>query len=464
MDRQLNFQDSDKFQRKHFADRLTTVISNFYHFYNEAFVLSLNAKFGAGKTTFLRMWQNQLQQEDFTVLYINAWETDFDDEPLIPIISAFLDGINTGQGIKKLKTVLRGTLGTVVLAGNDLLGNISGINIKEILKEVEADLNGTDIQALGAELYKEHSFKKKAYKTLRSELSTYIEKLHNKPLMVFVDELDRARPNYSVKFLEAIKHIFSIRGVCFVLAVDRDQLKASVEQLYGEIDFENYYKRFVTREAQLPEVTKVDLMPFIQMQAHDFFDEKREAGIKFPFKKKDQRDILEFISLVCKVFRFVPRQIEALFRIFSQLMAVAETEKTAKLIWIKASVILIAIFIDNRSLYNKIGKSSVSPDELFQYINGLDFSNLRSDSYESYFMFITMGFYIKAGPKEDLNRIADLCLEHYEDTPSNDNLDEKRRGMLDRLARGPDEFGSLGQLSGFQSIYNMMEEWKAFIE
>jgi predicted NACHT family NTPase len=126
MESQLNFHDFDKFERKQFAARLTTVISNFYPFYNEAFVLSLNAKFGAGKTTFLKMWQNQLMEDGFTVIYFNAWETDFDDEPLIPIISALLDGIPTGRGIKELKAVLRGTLGTVVLAGNDFLEHISG--------------------------------------------------------------------------------------------------------------------------------------------------------------------------------------------------------------------------------------------------------------------------------------------------------------------------------------------------
>jgi len=251
----ITFQDFDKFGRKQFADRLTTVISKFYPFYDEAFVLGLNAKFGAGKTTFLKMWQNQLKAAGFTVIFINAWETDFDDEPLIPIIGALLDGITTGKGLKKLKTVLQGTLGAVALTSNNFLGHVSGINVNEILKEVEADRKQEDIQAIGDELYKEFSFKKKAYNTLKSELSVYVENIQKKPLVVFVDELDRVRPDYSVKFLEAIKHIFSVQGLCFVLAADRHQLEASVRQLYGDIDFENYYRRFITREAQLPEVS-----------------------------------------------------------------------------------------------------------------------------------------------------------------------------------------------------------------
>ena len=239
---QITFKDFDKFQRKDFADRLTTVISTFYPFYNDAFVLSLNAKFGAGKTTFLKMWQHQLEEDGYKCIYINAWKTDFDDEPLVPIISALLDGITTGKGVKKLKTALRGTLGTVALAGNNLLDHVTGINVHDIGQKVEEDIKAKDIQAIGEELYKGYSFKKDAYSTLKSELATYIENIDQKPLVIFVDELDRVRPDYSVKFLEAIKHIFSLQGVCFVLAVDRDQLEAAVRQLYGNIDFENYYR------------------------------------------------------------------------------------------------------------------------------------------------------------------------------------------------------------------------------
>jgi hypothetical protein len=106
-----------------------------------------------------------------------------------------LDGITTGRGLKELKAVLRGTLGTVVLAGNDFLEHISGINVNEILEEVETDLKDANIQSLGKKLYKEYSFKNKAYNSLRSELSAFIDNIQKKPLVVFVDELDRVRPD-----------------------------------------------------------------------------------------------------------------------------------------------------------------------------------------------------------------------------------------------------------------------------
>src|SRR5690242_5599096 len=54
------------------------------------------------------------------------------------------------------------------------------------------------------------------------------------PVVFFVDELDRCRPDYAVALLERIKHLFNVEGVVFVLSIDRQQLVNSVKAIYGE--------------------------------------------------------------------------------------------------------------------------------------------------------------------------------------------------------------------------------------
>lgn len=105
------FEDFDKFNRKPFADRLTKVITKFYPFYDDAFVLSLNAPFGSGKTTFLEMWQNELINEGYQVVYLSAWQSDFEDEPLLPIMSALIENIDYGKNSGKLKSAIRNSIG-----------------------------------------------------------------------------------------------------------------------------------------------------------------------------------------------------------------------------------------------------------------------------------------------------------------------------------------------------------------
>ena len=48
-----------------------------------------------------------------------------------------------------------------------------------------------------------------------------------------VDELDRCRPSYAVELPEVVKHLFTVDGVVFVIAVNRAELTHSIRALYG---------------------------------------------------------------------------------------------------------------------------------------------------------------------------------------------------------------------------------------
>lgn len=462
---EFTFQSYDKFQRQFFANRLTTVINNFSPFYDEAYVLSLNAKYGAGKTTFLKMWQSQLENESYKVIYINAWETDFDDEPLIPIIGALIDNIDAGNNGDKLKGALQGSLGAAALASNNLLSHAIGLNINEIMKQVEADLKARDIETIGKELYKEYSYKKSAYEKLKKELTDYVQGLDKKPLMIFVDELDRVRPDYSVRFLEAIKHIFSLPGICFVLAVDRKQLKASVQQLYGNIDFENYYLRFVTRETDLPEVTKIDLNEFIEHQAFKFFDEKQQGQLNFPFKDQDKKNVLNFLTTISRAFQFTPRQIENLFRYFSQVTAISKQDVTARPVYVEATIILCALFIADREAYQKIGTGRMPVTELREYFKKLNYTHPPHNQNERNVMFTVLTCYLRDDNSTLCEDIADIALE-YDGRVSKgaEGYEERRKEIIRMLAKPADDWGSVHDVSVFQRLHKTFEEWREFIE
>ena len=45
-------------------------------------VISVDAEYGAGRTLFLRMWSQHLQNAGFHVIQLNAWEADFTNKPL----------------------------------------------------------------------------------------------------------------------------------------------------------------------------------------------------------------------------------------------------------------------------------------------------------------------------------------------------------------------------------------------
>ena len=57
-------------------------------------VLAVDAAWGTGKTTFLRIWAQHLRNEGFPVIEFNAWETDFTEDPFVALSSELTDGLS----------------------------------------------------------------------------------------------------------------------------------------------------------------------------------------------------------------------------------------------------------------------------------------------------------------------------------------------------------------------------------
>ena len=57
-------------------------------------VLAVDAAWGAGKTTFLRIWKQYLVNKKFPVIEFNAWESDFSGDPLVALSTELTDGLN----------------------------------------------------------------------------------------------------------------------------------------------------------------------------------------------------------------------------------------------------------------------------------------------------------------------------------------------------------------------------------
>lgn len=76
---------------------------------------------------------------------------------------------------------------------------------------------------------------------------------HADKLVIFVDELDRCRPNFAIEILESIKHYFDDDRIIFVMSVNKSQLIHTVAQYYGnDFDSSLYLNKFFDINIQLP--------------------------------------------------------------------------------------------------------------------------------------------------------------------------------------------------------------------
>jgi len=71
-----------KLEREKYADVLTKIVGT----YADGFVLAINNEWGTGKSTFVKMWRQQLINQEYQTLYFNAWENDFESNPLVALM------------------------------------------------------------------------------------------------------------------------------------------------------------------------------------------------------------------------------------------------------------------------------------------------------------------------------------------------------------------------------------------
>lgn len=211
----------------------------------------IDGEWGTGKTFLSDLIKVELDvNKVVNYIYIDAYAEDHLEEPLVMILGnisrKYSKELDT-KAIDKIKKVLtqtlkRGLKTVVNIAASKLLNeNITGI-VEIYNKAAEAtseELFNNSIDLI----LKDHEEAAKNIKDLQNILC----KLTNtKPLVIFIDELDRCRPDFAIKLFEKMKHVFEVKNLKFVLLANRNQLLASIKNIYGDgVDAVSYLDKFL---------------------------------------------------------------------------------------------------------------------------------------------------------------------------------------------------------------------------
>lgn len=227
-------------------------------------IIAVNGRWGSGKTFFLKQFQllcnyyadkvvnkveiteyiktykedikrnrfsyfNLLQKEceQFVkedcceVLYFNAWEYDSNDDPIKSLMYFLIESYNLDY--KKIKIDWK-ELGKKTI--KFLTGLEYGENCLEKVNFFEDIIGNNDI--------------KKIWTTLLDEI---INENCNR-LYIIIDDLDRCRPEYTVKMFERLQHFANDYRVVFILAIDYEEVLNMIEHFYG---YRNSGSRFLEK-------------------------------------------------------------------------------------------------------------------------------------------------------------------------------------------------------------------------
>ena len=282
-----NWGSDDKLNRKECADFLSNFLAKRYAVtssqgHPDTFVLNVRADWGFGKTFFLKRWAKDLE-ENYPVVFFDAWANDFSDDPLIGFIAEISSALSNhfnaipaaGRHLDSALAVGRKLIKPVgLIIASAITKQLSGLSVEKLSELYSSEDNdegnvgeerepaSNEVSSLlskYAELaLQEHLSKKETISLFKRRLGRLIDALQKEagiqlPLFVFIDELDRCRPTYAIELLEAIKHLFGVPGIYFVVATNLEQLGHSICAVYGDrFDSERYLKRFFDQEYLLP--------------------------------------------------------------------------------------------------------------------------------------------------------------------------------------------------------------------
>jgi len=257
--------DGDLFSREKLAARLTGFLSRL----PDGAVMAIDSPWGEGKTWFGKRWCASLRDQEFQTAYIDCFQRDHLDDPFTMIAGEFIELAKAGKSEVKIKLLETGKkLGAALLPaatkfavntiGHWAIGNanLSG----DLTKAAEAlDASGASaLESLVASHLADYQASKKSVDAFKQTL-TDLSAESNKPIVIFLDELDRCRPDFAVRTIERVKHFFDAPGVIFVLLLNRHQLAAAVEGLYGpKVDAEAYLSKFIPISLTLPKRVSMD--------------------------------------------------------------------------------------------------------------------------------------------------------------------------------------------------------------
>lgn len=281
-------------------------------------VIAIDAKWGEGKTWFGKNFQTLLEEKCFRTCWIDTFENDHFDDPFL-LISAEIyklmhnNEATLGDAFLEKASKVAGLVGKIIvntagkhLAGTTNLDECFAESVNTSSSELLKSVSNSSAKFIEEQI-KNYTKKDESIQAFRDALTNYCESSVVKPVIIFVDELDRCKPTFALAFLERLKHYFNIPNLVFVLLLNQESLCATVKKTYGqEIDPDEYLQKFIGIQLALftPENKAVILEPLAEPYLSE---ENKEAGILL-------KDILN--SLMEESFPISLRQLHKIFSHF----------------------------------------------------------------------------------------------------------------------------------------------------
>ena len=243
-DQVMSFEYRDEFYRKPIAQNILKILESDI----DVSPLVIDGGWGIGKSEFCLKLIHLIRNEhiDWQLTYIDAFKSDHSDESLMVLVAAVSKLVQQedtkAKFIKSALPVLRVAtkIGLKAVVGRVLKQNTEEVatEFQDAIKEASDSIIDTTLEKMVKD-FEEMQNGIIGLKRMLTELAS------SKPIMIFIDELDRCRPDYAISFIENVKHIFDVPNVKIVFVCNMKQLVAAINHRYGQkVEASLYLEKF----------------------------------------------------------------------------------------------------------------------------------------------------------------------------------------------------------------------------
>lgn len=418
---------NDAFDRQGVVESLAQLIGQV----SGPFVFAIDAPWGSGKTTFIRMLHAKLEADSYACLHFNAWETDFAEDPLIAFMGDMDSLIRSISSIEadRLEALdkakrIAGAVAKRTIPAAIKIATFGALDISVEAEKVIADVTGALADDAVDRYQKDKALIDEFHGAVDQALALASEAGKRLPLVIFVDELDRCRPLYAIELLERIKHIFNVKNAIFILSVDKEQLGISLGAVYGNgFNSTEYLRRFFDLEFKLKQVDSDKFCESLlqRMELNEVFSAREGSTQRYELNR-----LKRTFRSMSRLYELSPRAQEQCMSLIT--IAIVTTPNNHYL-FPEAVVILSAIKIGESSLYHKVTKGEASICDLYDDLRnrGMNKGNLQANELA---LFLGVLLAIRAKDDKRADSVFETIYRRGTESNRSDQIDDETDMVL----------------------------------
>ena len=270
---------------------------------------------GSGKSSLMYMCKERLIKEDEKnkCLVFNGWLFENYEDAKTAILGTILDEISKETHLtKKAQEIIKGLYKSVdkfklvkgaLKYGTDLLltgglGSFLDITMNQVLKYGKEKIEVTDLEKIKSNIESELNNKelREDIRKFQKAFASLLEETKISRLVVFIDELDRCRPDTILETLEAIK-LFLFKGkVAFVIGADERHISYAVKSKFRDIEGiqidigKEYLEKLIQYPIRIPQLNADEVEIYIAclLLQSELLEENFQKALSWIVEKKKE--------------------------------------------------------------------------------------------------------------------------------------------------------------------------------